>query len=130
MVKKIIVLILSILISVNVFANLRIMNNNVTKKSLDIETIYFGKTPYFSASKLSKLYNIRVYNNKTTGKFVFYFESQHIKITANSSFVMVGTNIKHMTSPAVQASNEIYVPVFSFLSILKKYVYADLKFHC
>ncbi len=126
--KKIIIIILNLIITLNLLADLHIKNKHVVPKTLNIETVYFDKTPYFSAHKIAEIYKIRIYNKKSTGKYVFYFQNVQIKITSNSSYLMVGTKIKHMASPAVQVGNEIYVPVYSFLNILKDNVYSGLKY--
>jgi N-acetylmuramoyl-L-alanine amidase len=97
-------------------------------KSISIETVYFGETPYYSANVLARQYNIRIYNRKATGKFVFYFPKKKIKVTANSSFIMIDQEMVHMTSPAIQAGDDIYVPVHSFNNILYKYIYKNLHY--
>ncbi|MFP4546644.1 MAG: N-acetylmuramoyl-L-alanine amidase [Fidelibacterota bacterium] len=97
-------------------------------KEINIKTVYFGETAYYSANRLAEEYNIRIYNRKATGKFVFYFPKNKVKVTANSSFIMVDQNIIHMISPAIQAGQEIFVPVHSFNDVLKKYIYSDLTY--
>ena len=109
-----------------IFADLQIGLDK--KKPVNIKTIYFGETPYYSVNFLANHYKIRIYNKKSTGKFVFYFPNIKIKVTANSSFVMLNQEMIHMISPAIQAGNEIYVPVHSFNDILQKYVYKKLKY--
>ncbi|MBN2281351.1 MAG: N-acetylmuramoyl-L-alanine amidase [Candidatus Marinimicrobia bacterium] len=88
----------------------------------------FGETPYFSASRMAEEHEIRIYNRKETGKFVFYFPANQVKITANSSFIMIGRQMVHMVAPAIQAGEEIFVPVHSFSKILKDNIYSALQY--
>lgn len=125
MVKKIIITFL-LLMFTTAFADLQMQIGN--NKSISIQTVYFGETPYYSANYLAKAYNIRIYNRKATGKFVFYFPKKKVKVTANSSFVMIDQKMVHMISPAIQAGEDIYVPVHSFNNILYKYVYPNLQY--
>jgi len=90
--------------------------------------VNFGETPYFSASQLAKEHEIRIYNRKATGKFVFYFPANQVKVTANSSFIMIGKKMIHMISPAIQAGEELFVPVHSFTKILQENIYPKLKY--
>lgn len=125
MLRKTILFILFIFTSA-LFADLQVnLNNN---KEITISTVNFGETPYFSATQLAKEHNIRIYNRKATGKFVFYFPGKQVKVTANSSFIMIGKKTIHMISPAIQAGEEIYVPVHSFSNILQQEVYNKLKY--
>ena len=125
MIRKTILLILFLFTSL-LFADLQInLNNN---KEITLQTVNFGETPYFSASQLAKNYEIRIYNRKATGKFVFYFPANQVKVTANSSFIMIGKTMIHMISPAIQAGEEIFVPVHSFTKILQKNIYPKLKY--
>jgi N-acetylmuramoyl-L-alanine amidase len=125
MVKRLLITII-LLLTTNLFADLQVQIGN--KKSISIETVYFGETPYYSANFLAEKYNIRIYNRKATGKFVFYFPKKKIKVTANSSFIMIDQDMIHMTSPAIQAGDNIYVPVHSFNNILYKYIYPNLRY--
>jgi len=125
MYKKLL-LILILLVGTSLFADLQIQISN--NKEINIKTVYFGETAYYSANQLANEYNIRIYNRKATGKFVFYFPKKKVKVTANSSFIMVDQNIIHMISPAIQAGQEIFVPVHSFNDILSRYIYTDLNY--
>ncbi len=124
MLKKIILL--TILFTFPLFADLQVKLED--NKEITISTVYFGELPYYSANELAKQYNIRVYNRKETGKFVFYFPEKKVKVTANSSFIMVNRKIVHMISPAIQANNEIYVPVHSFNQILQQTIYKNMTY--
>jgi len=122
------VLTTSFIFSTTCLAGLRIINPHLDKTVVNLKVVYFENKAYFSTRELAEQYNVRTYYRKETGKIVIYFKEAHIKVTANNTYCMFGMKMKHMLFPALQVKGDIYVPVYSFLNILKSDVYPRMKY--
>ncbi|RKY56679.1 MAG: hypothetical protein DRP89_00930 [Candidatus Neomarinimicrobiota bacterium] len=96
--------------------------------NFDIKVLNFGSTSYISVTDLAKAYKVRTYYRKETGKIVLFFPGDKIKVSSASTFVMVGSKMMHMPQPALLADKEIFVPVYPFMSLLKRSVIPILQF--
>ncbi len=94
----------------------------------DIKVLNFGNTPYMSVTDLAKSYKVRTYYRKETGKIVLFFPGEKIKVSAASTFVVIGSKMMHMPQPALLVDKEIFVPVYPFMSLLKESVIPTLQF--
>ncbi len=91
--------------------------------------VYIAETPYVSVNEIAEAYGIRTYFRKETGKLVLYFDKEKIKVSATSCYVMVGNGVQHMPQPSLLIGEQIYVPVYPFMEILKNTVFANLRFY-
>lgn len=94
----------------------------------DIKVVDFGDTPYMSVVDLAKAYKVQTYYSKETGKIVLFFPGEKIKISSTSTFVMIGSKMKHMPQPALIIDKDVFVPVYPFMSLLKELVIPTLQF--
>lgn len=105
-----------------------IINPETSQLITKLQEVYLDNTAYFSVDAFAKKNQIRVYENNPLGKKVLYFPKKHLKITAGSPYLSFGKQIQKMTSSALLVGNQLYVPVYSFLSILKEKVYSQLSY--
>lgn len=126
--KNYLILLILFIFVIRGYGALTIINPESSQLITKLEEVYLDKTAYFSIDNYAQKNQIRIYENEPLGKKVIYFPQQNLKITAGSPFLSFGNNIKKMTAPAVIADGNIYVPVHSFLTILKEEVYSRLSF--
>ena len=108
--------------------SLRIESPQPEQLHAPFHLVYLNEAPYFSAEELARAYQVRTYSRKETGKIVLFFPIEKIKITASSTYIMVGTRVRHMPMKAVLISNQMYVPLYPFMEILKEEIYPELRF--
>jgi len=74
---------------------------------------------YISLSTFAKTAGFRTYYRPDNGKILLFLPSKILKFTVNSSFVVVGNKTLNLRSKVLLVNEEIYVPLESFLKILR-----------
>ncbi len=102
--------------------------NSVNKQESELKIL--GDNPsYISAKNLSEILTSRQpYINSDRKKMVLYFSDKRIKISNNSSYVLVDEEVYHMPVFAREKDDDIYLPTVPFLNILKKTVLPGLSY--
>ncbi|MDO9547633.1 MAG: N-acetylmuramoyl-L-alanine amidase [Candidatus Marinimicrobia bacterium] len=99
-------------------------------KNMDhsIRIVTVEKTRYLSAQDFADAFGVRTYYRKESGKIVLFFEKNKIKLTANNSFLMFDAQVFQMPGPAVLIDEQIFVPVVSFLTLVKQNTFPGLQY--
>ncbi|MCF7886425.1 MAG: N-acetylmuramoyl-L-alanine amidase [Candidatus Marinimicrobia bacterium] len=126
--NKFLYCLISFLLITRGFGALTIINPESSQLITKLEEVYFDNVAYFSIDDFAQLNKIRVYENQPLGKKVLYFSHKNLKITGGSPYLSFGKINKKMTHSAIIIDNQIYVPVHSFLTILKNEVYSQLRY--
>ncbi|HQE96275.1 MAG TPA: stalk domain-containing protein, partial [Candidatus Marinimicrobia bacterium] len=114
----------------NLLADQLVIQSPHPQAGTEISIIYFNDCAYFSTKDFAQALGLRTYNNPETGKIVLYFSGKSVKITAHSAFVMLDTRILQMSQPAILVNrDEIFVPLYSFLDLMKRYVIPKFQYH-
>ena len=74
---------------------------------------------YISLNTFAKTAGFRTYYRPDNGKILLFLPSKILKFTVNSSFVVVGNKTLNLRSKVLLVNEEIYVPLESFLKILR-----------
>ncbi|MBN2601984.1 MAG: N-acetylmuramoyl-L-alanine amidase [Candidatus Marinimicrobia bacterium] len=93
-----------------------------------ITVLTVEKTRYLSAQDFAAAFGVRIYYRKESGKIVFFFKNNKIKLTVNNSFLMFDAQIFQMPLPAVLIDDQVFVPAVSFLTLVKQYTLPDLQY--
>ena len=95
---------------------------------VEVKVAYLSETPYMSLNDLARAYKIRTYYRKESFKIVLYFSNMQIKASAGSSFLMFGSQMRHLSDVAIHADNEVFVPVFPFINLFEEMISPGLNF--
>ena len=121
-------LILSFFLSANLSATILVVNS-VDQKENELQVLDNTKASYVSAKDLSKVLTSRLpYINRERMKMILYFSDTRIKITSNSSFVLVDEKVYHMPIHAKVDGDDIFLPAVPIFKILKQTVLPGLSY--
>lgn len=102
--------------------------NSVNDQEAELK-ILDNKASFISAKNLSEILTSRQpYINNDRKKMVLYFSDTRIKISSNTSYVLVDEEVYHMPVYAREKDGDIYLPTVPFLNILKKTVLPGLSY--
>lgn len=85
-----------------------------------IRTFESGPAVYISTNDFVQVLTARIFMNPARSKLVIYFGGHRIKVSANSSFIVIDDQVYQMPSHALFDGQDIYLPMRSFLSILHR----------
>ena len=94
----------------------------------EIKTLSNSKVLYLSAKDLAKSLSSKLYENRDRRKLVLYIAGRRIKISGNTSFVMIDDQPYQMPQIVIVDPEDLYVPAEEFLSILKSTVLPGINF--
>lgn len=98
---------------------LKIDQPSVRNSNREVQILRIGSTRYLSVHDFSAAFDIRVYYRRESGKIVLFFSQNKIKITVNNNFIMFDAQILQMSNPALLIDDEVYVPLNSFLELIR-----------
>lgn|GEM_PF-391314 len=107
-----------------------ILQSPSPKSDLNIQIINISDCAFFSLNDFANTLGLRTYNNPETGKIVLFFQNKTVKVTVHSPFVMFDTHMTQMSQRAILVNrDEIFVPLYSFLNLLKQSILPDLRYY-
>lgn len=128
MFKNYIAIILSLFICSHLSASILVVNS-VDQKENELQVLDETKASYVSATDLSRVLTSRLpYINKERMKMVLYFSDTRIKISSNSSFILVDEEVYHMPVHAQDKGDDIFLPTVPIFNILKQTVLPGLTY--
>ena len=102
--------------------------NSVNEKESELQ-ILDNNASFISAKNLSEILTSRQpYINYDRKKMVLYFSDTRIKISSNTSYVLVDEEVYHMPVYARDKDGDIFLPTVPFFNILKKTVLPGLSY--
>ncbi|RKY61764.1 MAG: hypothetical protein DRP96_02270 [Candidatus Neomarinimicrobiota bacterium] len=93
-----------------------------------IKVITIDRTRYMSAEDFAKVFGIRTYYRKESGKIVLFFDKNKIKLTVNNSFLMFDAKVCQMPAPTLLVDDAVFVPAISFITLVKHYTIPELQY--
>ena len=94
----------------------------------EIKTLPKSKLIYISAKDLARSFTSKLYENTERKKLVLYIVGKKIKISGNSSYIMIDDKPYQMPHITRVESNDLYVPAEDFLGILKATILPGINF--
>ena len=94
----------------------------------EIKTLPKSKLIYISAKDLARSFTSKLYENTERKKLVLYIAGRKIKISGNSSYIMIDDKPYQMPQITRVESNDLYVPAEDFLGILKATILPGINF--
>jgi len=83
---------------------------------------------YLSAKDLAKSLSSKLYENQDRKKLVLYIAGKRVKISGNTSFIMIDDQPYQMPQVVIINSDDLFVPATEFLRILKSTVLPGINF--
>ncbi len=122
------IIILSFFLNVHLTANILVVNR-VNQKENELQILDNSNVTYVSANDLSRVLTSRLpFINKERMKMVLYFSDTRIKISSNSSYILVDEEVYHMPVFAKGKDDDIYLPAVHIFNILKQTVLPGLTY--
>ena len=119
---------LSFIFSVGISGSIRVVNR-VNNSMDDIATLDRLRGTYVSTKDISRILAKRdPFINKERGKMVLYIDNHRIKISGNSSFILIDEQVYQMPMYAIVTHNDIFLPAESFFDILKRTVLPGINY--
>ena len=106
---------------------IHVFNRNSGTES-EIKTLPKSKLIYISAKDLARSFTSKLYENTERKKLVLYIAGRKIKISGNSSYIMIDDKPYQMPQITRVESNDLYVPAEDFLGILKATILPGINF--
>jgi len=119
--------ILFLLIISLLHGDIHVFNRRAGSES-EISVLRDSKPLYISAKDLARSMSSKVYENSERKKLVLYIGSNKIKISGNSSYLIIDDKPFQMTSAIIVESNELYLPAIDFFEILKTSIMPGVSF--
>ena len=94
----------------------------------EIKTLHQSKLLYISAKDLAHSFTSKLYENTERKKLVLYIAGKKIKISGNSSYIMIDDKPYQMLHITRVESNDLYIPAEDFLGILKATILPGINF--
>ena len=102
--------------------------NRTTGFSSELKVLSDTKPIYISTKDLAQSFTSKLYENSERKKLVIYISGSKIKISGNSSYVIIDDKPYQMPMTAIIESDDIYIPAEYFFGILKKSILPGIDF--
>ena len=113
-------LIMSAIASIGISGSVRVVNR-LDNSMDDIKTLDRLRGTYVSTKDVSRILAKRKpFINEARGKMVLYLGNHRIKISGNSSYILIDEQVYQMPMHAIWTQNDIYLPAESFFNIVKR----------
>ena len=119
-------LLIIILISI-LSAEVHVFNRRAGTES-EIKTIEIGKTLFISAKDLSSSLSSKLYENAERKKLVLYIAGSKLKISGNSSYIIIDDRAFQMARTVSVEKNDLFIPANDFFNILKSSIMPEVSF--
>ena len=119
--------ILFLFIFSNLFGEIHVFNRQSGTES-NIETLSELKPLYVSAKDLAGALTSKIYENSDRKKLVLYVGSDKIKISGNSSYIIINDKPFQMARSIRIQENDLYIPAKDFFDILQSTIMPGIIF--
>ena len=94
-----------------------------------IKSFKNGNHSYISSTDLIRILDAGTFKNIPRGKIVIYLGGHRIKISNQSSFIVINENVFQMNSFVISDGIDMYLPLESFLKIIKENVEQGISYN-
>ena len=115
------------LITSALWSEIHVFNRSAGTES-EIKTLSESTQLYLSSKDLAKSLSSKLYENKERKKLVLYIAGRKIKISGNTSYIMIDDQPFQMPHIVKVTSDDLYVPAEEFLIILKSTLLPGINF--
>jgi Copper amine oxidase N-terminal domain. len=108
-------------------ADIHVFNRSTGTQS-HIKTLSNSKPLYISAKDIGNSFTSKVYENSERQKIVLYISGSKIKISGNSSYIIVNDDAYQMPQKTLTETDDLYVPAKYFFDIIKATILPGINF--
>ena len=108
-------------------AEVHVFNRRAGTES-EIKTTEIGKTLFISAKDLSSSLSSKLYENAERKKLVLYIAGSKLKISGNSSYIIIDDKAFQMARTVSVEKNDLFIPANDFFNILKSTIMPEVSF--
>ncbi|SVB27276.1 uncharacterized protein METZ01_LOCUS180130 [marine metagenome] len=94
-----------------------------------LKTLMHENRVYCSTNDLSRILKCRLYHSEKRGKTILYIENRRVKVSAQSSFVLVDDHVYQIPNHSIRKAADIYLPASGIFNILKSSVFPGLHYN-
>ncbi|MFQ6616467.1 MAG: N-acetylmuramoyl-L-alanine amidase [Fidelibacterota bacterium] len=98
------------------------------EKELTIRTVEVGPYIYLSTKGLAQTLSANIFINPERGKMVVYVDGHRVKVSGQSSFVMIDNRVFQMPIHALSDAQDIYLPMRPFFYILRHHLVPGISY--
>ena len=109
------------------YADINVFNRS-TGLSSELRVLSDAGPLYISTKDLAQSFTSKLYENSDRKKLVIYISGSKIKISGNSSYIIIDDNAYQMPLEAVVELDDIYIPAKYFFGILKRTILPGINF--
>ncbi len=84
---------------------------------------------YFSATELADHFRVHTYYNPQVQKLIIYLPDKRLKLSANTSYVMVNDAMHHLPHSVLFANGDLLVPAEDFVRIVQPSLDIAMKYN-
>ena len=109
------------------YADINVFNRS-TGLSSELRVLSDAGPLYISTKDLAQSFTSKLYENSDRKKLVIYISGSKIKISGNSSYIIIDDEAYQMPLEAVVELDDIYIPAKYFFGILKRTILPGINF--
>ena len=94
----------------------------------ELKTLIYEEQVYCSTDEISRILKCQLYHSEKRGKTVLYIENRRVKISAQSTFILVDDHVYQIPFPGISKATDIYLPAAEFFDILKSSIFPELNY--
>ncbi len=120
--KFLVIIFISILVG-----DVHVFNRRIGTES-EIKTLLNTKPIFISSKDLARSLSSKIYENAEREKLVLYILGNKVKISGNSSYIIIDDKPFQMTQAIRIEENDLYIPADDFFKILKTSIMPGVNF--
>ena len=109
------------------YADISVFNRS-TGLSSELRVLSDAGPLYISTKDLAQSFTSKLYENSDRKKLVIYISGSKVKISGNSSYIIIDDEAYQMPLEAVVELDDIYIPAKYFFGILKRTILPGINF--
>ena len=109
------------------YADINVFNRS-TGLSSELRVLSDAGPLYISTKDLAQSFTSKLYENSDRKKLVIYISGSKIKISGNSSYIIIDDEAYQMPLEAIVELDDIYIPAKYFFDILKRTILPGINF--
>jgi len=116
-----------LLLSTILCGDIHVFNRSAGTES-EVKTLSNTRSLYISAKDLAKSFTSKIYENTERQKIVLYVSGVKVKISGNSSYIIIDDKAYQMPESTKIRDSDLYLPAEQFLNILKSTILPGINF--
>ena len=102
--------------------------NRSTGTETELKTLSNTRPLYISAKDLARSFTSKIYENAERKKIVLYISGVKVKISGNSSYIIIDEDAYQMPEITIVKQSDLYLPAEYFLNLLKSTILPGINF--